>query len=1173
MRARLWRGLRAFSLWGLPPIVLALLLAIGFAAWCVASTAGTRWLLRTAAEQFGGEAHGVRGTVIDGLYVEGLSIALPDLDVRVTGLHLKTLWPELLDRRLHINDLSAARVDVDVRTAAQDAAPAAEGGPFQMPALPLGLRVDRLALGGLGVRIDGEPLPADLLAVSTSMTLDARTATVTLNHLQASHQETLLQFDGHLALRGLAAPWPFELNLHGTAQDRSAGSPVCLRRLLAAGKEGNGDAAAGEACRSDLHLRMAGTLQALHVQADGRGEGLALQAQADLLPGQAFPLGAAQVDLALPGDARLTLDVTPQARGADGLRPVRVQWAVRQLRPDPWLPPGLGPTLLNLTGGLLVRLDDAQRLHDLGLDVAFDGPNRWNGRPLAGTLRLERLSRRGGALFDAQTGTPADLLELRAAGLKADLTLGPDRIQAEADASADAVRVSLQARLPELAALWPGLPGGAELDFDVSGPLSGHQGRLKARYAVPDARDGVPGEAPVSLDLAVGGGWTQAQGWQGRLTGLRAEHAGLVLKSEAAVPLSVAADGGWRIGQAVFGLALEGEPLLGVRHQASAGGQGHWETRGRIDPLTFTPERILRLQTWLGRAQARQGGVRTALSEEAIRSRLDAVLDWNLKFDDALSGEIRLARRSGDLTVPGDVPIELGLEDARLDIAIRRSGPGLSRAAADLQVRTRKLGSMRLRADTPIHATPGGGLVLRPQDERHLHFQAESEDLAWVNLLLGGAMEIGGTLHADIQGRSRPDGRWILSGPLRGDGLRLLIADQGVRLLDGTLQAHFDGARVLLDRLRFPAVRRVVPKEWRTATWIAEEPDAQGGSLSLSGAWDLLTQEGRVDVAFHRYPILQRSDRYAMVSGNLEVAATLPEIRIGGKITADAGWFDLDMLNAIPSLDGDVVILEPGAEAAEPAPPPLDLRADLTIDLGPRFYLTGFGLDSGLIGSMDLHLNDGKLTALGQLRTRGGAISAYGQRLQLRRGTITFQGDVANPVLDIQALRTDVAVQAGVQVAGTARRPRIDLMSRPEVSETEKLSWLLLGHGPDQGGADVSLLFSVGGSFLSGGEPFYKRFGLDELSMRSGELGSSGSILPVESVVSGLDTGASPIEQRFVLAGKTLSKDLRLSLEQALAQTGTVARLSYRLMRGLQAEVTAGTVNGLALVYRWFSRD
>ncbi len=43
----------------------------------------------------------------------------------------------------------------------------------------------------------------------------------------------------------------------------------------------------------------------------------------------------------------------------------------------------------------------------------------------------------------------------------------------------------------------------------------------------------------MSLDLAFGGGWTQAQGWQGRLTALQAEHAGLVLDSQAAVPLAL----------------------------------------------------------------------------------------------------------------------------------------------------------------------------------------------------------------------------------------------------------------------------------------------------------------------------------------------------------------------------------------------------------------------------------------------------------------------------------------------------------------------------------------------------------------------------------------------------------------------------------------------------------
>ncbi len=165
--------------------------------------------------------------------------SLPDVDVRVVGLHLKALWPELRDRRLHINDLSAVRVDVELRTAPAAAGPGAgEGQPFRMPALPLGLRVDRLALGGLGLRIDGEPLPVDLLAVSTALTLDAHTATVTLDHLQAAHRDTLLKLDGNLALRGLAAPWPFELNLHGSAQDRSAQSPVCLRRVMAPGWRG-----------------------------------------------------------------------------------------------------------------------------------------------------------------------------------------------------------------------------------------------------------------------------------------------------------------------------------------------------------------------------------------------------------------------------------------------------------------------------------------------------------------------------------------------------------------------------------------------------------------------------------------------------------------------------------------------------------------------------------------------------------------------------------------------------------------------------------------------------------------------------------------------------------------------------------------------------------------------
>jgi len=130
-----------------------------------------------------------------------------------------------------------------------------------------------------------------------------------------------------------------------------------------------------------------------------------------------------------------------------------------------------------------------------------------------------------------------------------------------------------------------------------------------------------------------------------------------------------------------------------------------------------------------------------------------------------------------------------------------------------------------------------------------------------------------------------------------------------------------------------------------------------------------------------------------------------------------------------------------------------------------------------------------------------------------------------------------------------------------------------LGRGPDNAGGDAALLLSVGSSFFTGGEPFYRQFGLDELSVRSGTLGATGSLLPVESVVRSLDAGVSDIERQFVVASKNISQGFTLSVEQALSDTGTVGRISYRLARGLNASLSLGTVNGLALVYRWFSRD
>lgn len=1160
------RGLRLLALWGLPPLVLAIVLVFGFAWWCVSSQAGTRWLLRTVVAQMDGQIHGVQGTIARGLSVRDLSIGLPDAQVRLTGLRLAVSWRELRNRRLHVADLSAARADVVVKT--NPAKPSA--GPFHMPVLPVDIQVDRLALDdGLDLTVDGRTLPVTVDSVSAALTLNQSGATVALSQLETSDKDSRLSLTGHAALHALAAPWPFDLDLRASARAAGPGSPVCLRNM-SPGKPTRSDAA----CSIRLQARAAGTADDFQVRASGDGQGARLEADAHVTPGQAFPLGQTRLDLTLPGETALRVIVSPQAAAADGSRTVQTQWSARQLRLNPWLPKEVGPTVLNLKGDAQVHLTAARQIDDLALQLDLDGPNRWNGAPLSGRVKVARLGRAQGVLLDLKAPGPWNPRGLVLTGLDVTLALGPNHLEARGDVAEAASRLSLQAQVPALKAAWPGLSGGGSVSLTGDGSLARQRSELKLRLVPENPQEGVPGRAPLSADVAMVGGWTDGRGWQGQVSTLQLQHAGLAVRSRVAVPVSVTDSGAWEVGRAVLDVALDGQELLQVQHQASSGSTGQWATRGQIDPLVVTPERILKIQSWLHRGGVQTGSVNTALSERARGSRLETRLTWNLAFKGALSGDVHFARTSGDLTVPGDVPVQLGLQAASLDLAIRPAHQGTSLARADLQIRTAKMGSLRLRADTPVHASPGGGIVLQPRDVKHVHLEADSDDLAWMNLLLDGAVEIGGKVRADVRGQSQADGRWTFSGPVRAQDLRILSVDQGIRLLDGTLQAHLDGAHIVLDQLRFPAVRRVTPKEWRTATWVSENPDAQNGSLDVSGDWDLYQQQGQVRIAFQRYPILQRADRYAMVSGDVALQVGLPEVRVSGKIVADAGWFDLDMLNDIPSLDGDVVILQPGKPAAPAPATPLDLSVDLTVDLGPRFYLTGYGVNSGLVGSVDLRMRQGKLTALGALRTRGGSIDVYGQHLQLRRGTVTFQGDIANPVLSIEALRTDVAVQAGVRVAGTARRPHIDLVSYPDVSETEKLTWLLLGHGPDQGGGgDMSLLFTVGSSLLSGGEPFYKRFGLDELSIRSGQLGSTGSVLPAQSVVTDLDTGASAAEQQFALASKTLTDNLKVSLEQSLAQTGTVARLSYRILRRLQAEVTVGTVNGLALVYRWFSMD
>jgi len=417
-----------------------------------------------------------------------------------------------------------------------------------MPALPIDVQIDRLALGGLGLLIDGEAPPVDLLSVSTALSFNRHAAMVRLDHLQAAWDRMLISLDGRLALNGLASPWPLALDLQGFAQDRREGSPLCMREYLGLppAVAGSAPAASDEAyppCRIDMALRASGSLDSLSLALEAEGDGMALDAAADVFPSQAFPVGRVHVTGSLPDGSGLSLQLAPSAEASatpDGTRTLAARLALRRLDLQPWLPAGVQASRLSLQAEAGLVLDAAHALRELSLEAAFDPDSRWNGQALSGRVALDRLGMQAGPLLDPQAMS-LDPAALRLSGLDVDLRLGPNHLRAQGEIAAGRTALDLDAQLPALAAAWPGLPGGAALHAILEGSLAQQRLALEAGYTPDDAQEGVLGRAPVTAQLQLAGGWVEHTGWQGVLESLDVSHADLSLHSEVPVPLALRA--------------------------------------------------------------------------------------------------------------------------------------------------------------------------------------------------------------------------------------------------------------------------------------------------------------------------------------------------------------------------------------------------------------------------------------------------------------------------------------------------------------------------------------------------------------------------------------------------------------------------------------------------------
>jgi translocation and assembly module TamB len=409
-------------------------------------------------------------------------------------------------------------------------------------------------------------------------------------------------------------------------------------------------------------------------------------------------------------------------------------------------------------------------------------------------------------------------------------------------------------------------------------------------------------------------------------------------------------------------------------------------------------------------------------------------------------------------------------------------------------------------------------------------------------------------------GRWLPAG-WRLSGQLNTQAH--LSGRFGAPELSGELHGQQIAVRNLLQGINWTDVRLSVALQGETARIEEFSVKAGTGTGSVTGHGSAtLGQAPRATLQLHadHFAALQRVDRRVVVSGDAELQLDPRTLRLSGQLRADEGRIDVSQRDA-PSLSDDVVVLREApvatAEGSGPPAPETPQRntvIDLSADLGNAFELRGRGLSTHLTGALHLTNPAGKLAMRGTIATDDGTYAAYGQKLGIDRGLIIFTGTPDNPRLDIVATRPGLdGLRVGVAISGTAQSPRVRLFSDPEMGDTDKLSWLILGRASDGlGGTDLALLQRAAYALYAGEDDspsLIQRIGLDELSVRQAD---------------------GTVRDTVVSLGKQLSRRWYVGYERGLNATSGTWQLIYRIAQRftLRAQSSAGD-RALDLIWTW----
>lgn len=730
----------------------------------------------------------------------------------------------------------------------------------------------------------------------------------------------------------------------------------------------------------------------------------------------------------------------------------------------------------------------------------------------------------------------------------ADIRLGRNRVKTDGSFGKAGDRLNLDINAPELDKFGFGLGGAltakgflAGEPKSISADLSGSVRNLRVKQAVNirelDFKAAASPDYSRPLNLQINGRELVIPGSSGESTRIDAVNAAVSgtgmrhsIRSSGSMAmggknykLDLEADGGldkenrWKgtVGRldlsGGFNLKLQNRMSLEAGAERVALGSAQWSAMGgRLNLNSFVWDKKNGL-TSKGTAANLNVAELHSFFKMPVEHNLVLSADWDLAYSQNARGFLNVRQQSGDIVLPYRKQA-LGLNGLTLQARFQNG-----RIDNQINGKTRY---GNIGGNVGISQQFGHSIMQAPVSG---NLKIDIPDLTALKNLMPVGQSISGSLNAEatIGGRV---GEPQLGGSLNGDNLYYVNRDLGVILDNGSLRSRLSG------------------QQWQIQSLLFKRGN---GNINLSGTvgWGGGVPAVDVNAVFDKYGILDKPRRRLTASGNTRLHYDDKNgIILGGSLKVDEGHFGFQK-SGMPELDDDVVVLgEPKKETRDSVP----FSMNIDLDLNDKVFFRGEGVDVTLGGRLKLTAQPKQdIQAVGTVAVVKGKYKAYGQDLNITKGTVSFVGPLSRPNLNIRAVRNLSPVGAGVEVLGNLENPRVTLVTNEPMSEKDKLSWLILNRASSGSDGDEAALSTAASAFLAG--KLNDRIGLVDdfgLTSKRSRNAQTGELNPAEQVLT---------------VGKQLSSELYLGYEFGLTSASQTVKLVYQLTRTIQAIVRVGS--------------